>query len=143
MPFRVYPDTTVDPGNDRDHPLQVAANSSTGRKAIGSLPASGICFVRIAWIGGGPDPAITLAADTGDDTPIPMDRFVHPVFNLPGGLGSDIGDGQVLPTDAAGVYLLRIFLNAAATWTIGFTNNDTKAHSIVWVVADSEAEAQQ
>jgi hypothetical protein len=100
-------------------------------------------FLRIAWLGGGPDPSIALAADTGDDTPIPMDGFVHPVFNLPGGQGTDAGDAQVTATDAEGVYRLRMFLNAAATWTITFTNNDASAHGLVWVVADSDEDSEQ
>ena len=143
MAFRIHPDASVDPGNDRDHPLPVAANGSSGRRTIGALPASGTNFVRISWLGGGPDPSIALAADAGDDTSIPIDGAVHPVFNRPGGQGGHVGDAQVARTSVPGVYLIRLFLNAAATWAITFANNDARAHGVVWVVADSDDDSQQ
>lgn len=137
MAFQVYPDEA---GNSRDRPLSVAAGASTGLKSIGPLAASGTTFIRIAWRpAGGPDPSVTLKADGGDETAIPIDGMTHFVLTAN---GLDAGDAILEPA-LNGVYRLRIFLQTAATWQINLKNNDAVGCTLTWVVADSDNESQQ
>jgi hypothetical protein len=140
MAFHVYPDEA---GNIHDHPLSIAAGTSSGLKPIGPLLGSGQKLIRIAMLGGGPDPTISLKANTGDEVPIPIDGFTHAVYTLPGGMPPDAGDAE-LAAPVNGVYLLTIFLSAAATWQIRINNNDmAAAHGFTWVVADTDNESRQ
>jgi hypothetical protein len=139
MAFHVFPDEF---GNNRDHPLPVPAGESTGLKAIGSLPENGTTVIRIAWIGGGPDPLVILKADNGGETPIPIDGQAHPVMTSPGETGIDAGDA-LLDAPVSGVYRLRIFSNATADWEINFKNSDAVPHGVTWVVADSDDDSMQ
>ncbi len=137
MAFAVFPN---EPGNVQDHPLQIAAGANSGLKTVGPLPATGTKFIRVTMVGAGSQPGIALKADPDPMVPattIAADGFYHTVFTG----GSDAGDCLVEPT--GGVLRITIVLSTAVMWQLQITNTDAAPHGFTWVIADSDAEAQQ
>src|SRR4051812_8164231 len=126
MGFNVYPDEA---GNVQTQPLTINAGAKA-TKDIGSRPATGSTFIRIALLDTGTAPTFALIAGAGSETQPGTFPNVNSVFTAG---ATDAGDARTYPV-VGGVYLIEIFMNAAATWQLVINNNAVTPQNFTWVV---------